>query len=266
MGAMVPPDFLALALLLSFVQAFTMVAAAVVVSSQTATVKAANLLASFIVIPVALVVQAEVLLLFLGHGYLLWLIMAAFLVFAAALVRVGVQIFNREELLTREGDQFSLRAVGTALRQFWRRPPEQPLSLWRIYRTDVPQLLVLRRGQLAVCAGFLVAGAGIGLWFASANPLPLRSAAGQAGALPLFAFTPWDILLHNLRTMAIAGFLSLFTFGAASGLTVLLTVSLPTPATTPRSCWPRGCCPMVCSRSWRCCWPAPSTWPWGCVR
>lgn len=232
MGTQVPLEFLALAVLLSFVQAFTMVAAAVVVSSQTATVKAANLLASFIIIPVALVVQGEVLLLFTGYAHLLWLIMAAFLVFAAALVRVGVQIFNREEILTREGDQFSLGAVWTAVRRFWRRPPrdgytlggERPISLWRLYRTDVPQLLVLRRGQLAVCVGFLIAGAAIGLWFAAAHPLPLQTAGAAAqGLQPVVAFSAWDIFLHNLRTMAIAAVLSLFTFGAAGGLTIVLT-------------------------------------------
>ena len=233
MKSVVPLDFLLLALLLSVVQALTMVAAAVVVSSQTATVKAANLLASFIIIPVALVVQGEVLLLFLGFGYLLWLIMIEFLLFSVVLVRIGVQIFNREEILTREGDQFNVQAVLLAIRRFWERPPglsfvegsERPVSVSRLYLIDFPQLLRARCGQMGVTAGFLVVGALVGVWFALQHPLPIGAPAAPAEhpASLSWSLSAWDIFVHNLRILALSAVLSLFTFGAAGALVVVLS-------------------------------------------
>ena len=58
--------------LLTTVQAVVMVAAAVIVSSQTTSVRAANLLASFIVIPSALLIQAESMVIFWGDYTTLW--------------------------------------------------------------------------------------------------------------------------------------------------------------------------------------------------
>ena len=228
---MVPADFLVLSLLLSLVEALVMVAAAVVVSSQTSTVKAANLLASFIIIPVALVVQAEVLLMFLGYGHLLWLIMIEFLLLAVAFVRVGVQIFNREEILTREGDEFNPRAIWRAAKRFWNRVPrsslvagsETPVTARRLYFTDFPQLLMALRGQLGITAFFLIAGTAVGVWFALQHPLP-SSATSSHHPLPLLLpFSAWDIFVHNLRILALTAVLSLFTFGAAGSLVVVLS-------------------------------------------
>ncbi len=233
MKVVVPPDFLLLALLLSAVEALAMVAAAVVVSSQTATVKAANLLASFIIIPVALVVQGEVLLLFLGYGSLLWLIVVEFLLIAIVLVRIGVQIFNREEILTREGDEFNPRSVWRAVQRFWERPPsaslvagsERPVTVQRLYLTDFPQLLSARRGQLGVTLTFLVLGVSVGIWFALQHPLPIGAPApsGEQAATLLLSLSAWDIFVHNFRILALSAVLSLFTFGAAGALVVVFS-------------------------------------------
>jgi ABC-type Na+ efflux pump permease subunit len=60
------PTLLAQILALTTVQALVMVAGAVVISAQTTSVRAANLLASFIIIPFALLVQGESLIMFWG--------------------------------------------------------------------------------------------------------------------------------------------------------------------------------------------------------
>jgi ABC-type transport system involved in multi-copper enzyme maturation permease subunit len=52
------PMFLILVVSLTAVQALVMVSGAVVISTQTTSVRAANLLASFIIIPVAILIQA----------------------------------------------------------------------------------------------------------------------------------------------------------------------------------------------------------------
>ena len=53
-------------LALTAVQALVMVSGAVVISSQTTSTRAANLLASFIIIPMVLLIQAESIIMFLG--------------------------------------------------------------------------------------------------------------------------------------------------------------------------------------------------------
>ena len=63
--------------------AILMVSAAIVISVQSTSVKAANLLASFIVIPVAILMQGESALLFWGNNQVLWLAVAGVLILAA---------------------------------------------------------------------------------------------------------------------------------------------------------------------------------------
>ncbi|MDW8227527.1 MAG: ABC transporter permease subunit, partial [Anaerolineales bacterium] len=64
------PDLnrLAQTLTLTTVQAFLMVSAAILISTQSTSVRAANLMASFIVIPMALLLQGEAVLLFWGNS------------------------------------------------------------------------------------------------------------------------------------------------------------------------------------------------------
>ncbi|MBI2888163.1 MAG: stage II sporulation protein M [Chloroflexi bacterium] len=237
MDLRVAPDFLLLALVLSLVQALVMVAAAVIVSSQTASVKAANLLASFIIIPVALVVQGEVILLLIGFGHLLWFILLEFLLVAVVLVRMGIRLFNREEILTRENNDLHLTDLARLLLHFWRQEPRaaaaervaRPLSLVRLYRTDLLQLLGLYRGQLGMVALMLVAGGITGYVFALQHPLELPlanlfQALGSRAATELAdSLSPVAIFVHNLRTLALAGLLSLFTLGIAGLVMVVLT-------------------------------------------
>lgn len=105
-------------ILLTTVQALVMITGAVVVSSQTTSTRAANLLASFIIIPVTLLIQAESAIMFLapdaespnGIGAL-WAIIAGMCVVVVLLLRVGNSIFNREELLGRTIDQLNLKGT-----------------------------------------------------------------------------------------------------------------------------------------------------------
>jgi len=96
---------------LTTVQALVMVAGAVVVSAQTTSVRAANLLASFIVIPFALMIQGESLIMFWGQYDVLWWALFGLLLVLFILFRMGVQLFNREELLGRDLDEINLKAA-----------------------------------------------------------------------------------------------------------------------------------------------------------
>ncbi|MDX1524439.1 MAG: ABC transporter permease subunit [Anaerolineae bacterium] len=97
----VPPlDLTILIFLLTTAEALVMVSGAVVVSSQTTSVRAANLLASFIIIPMALLVQAESVIMFYAEYAALWWFVAGLLVVNLILMRMGIRLFNREEILS----------------------------------------------------------------------------------------------------------------------------------------------------------------------
>lgn len=104
-----PLDVLVQMLLLTAVQAVMMVSAAIVISTQSTSVRAANLLASFIVIPVSLLIQGESALIFWGTNEVLWLATAGVVVITGLIVRLGLAHFQREALIGREIDMLNLR-------------------------------------------------------------------------------------------------------------------------------------------------------------
>ncbi len=81
-------------LALTAVQTVLMVSAAIVVSTQSTTVRSANLLASFIVIPVALLVQGESGMMFSKTNDVLWFAVIGLAIVAALTVLLGLVHFN----------------------------------------------------------------------------------------------------------------------------------------------------------------------------
>src|SRR5688572_8428056 len=102
---------LALIFLLTFAHAVLMVSAAIVISVQATTIRAANLLASFVVVPVALLLQGETILIFWGNEDVLWYAILGVTLLAALLVRLGLSHFRREYLLGREIDTLNLKWI-----------------------------------------------------------------------------------------------------------------------------------------------------------
>lgn len=231
------PALIGQIILLTTVQALVMVTGAVVVSSQTTSTRAANLLASFIIIPMTLLIQVESVVMFLApdaespNGITaLWAIILGMVVTVVLLLRVGNSIFNREELLGRTIDQLNLRGTFKKIRQQTLAvdrfgTPARSLMEW--YRRGVfggvQRLGAASRITIAV---FLLAFVG-GLIFGQSPDwrLPLPTSASmsdtaqmlgkymnvptQTGALLLIVWQNGRILLGALL-------LSIFTFGAAS--------------------------------------------------
>jgi len=112
------PQLFVQTILITTVQGVVMVAGAVIVSSQTTSARAANLLASFIIVPMALLIQFEAVVMFWGNYAGLWWIILGLVVAGVLLVRMGLHVFNREELLGRDIDQIRL---GWMWRKFWNR-------------------------------------------------------------------------------------------------------------------------------------------------
>jgi uncharacterized membrane protein SpoIIM required for sporulation len=144
-------------LALTIAHAILMVSAAIVISVQSTSVKAANLLASFIVIPVAVLMQGESALLFWGNSQVLWLAVVGVLILAGLLIRVGLSHFQREYLLGREIDVLNL---GWVWRTFWGYFKGRASSIWEWYRLEVRHAL----RQLWLPVGVLVFLAVITFW------------------------------------------------------------------------------------------------------
>ncbi|MCS6964849.1 ATP-binding cassette domain-containing protein [Thermoflexus sp.] len=207
--------------------AVVMVAGAIVISTQSTSVRGANLLASFIILPVSVLLIFESSLLFWGSYRTLAIVLCILLVYAILLVRMGIALFNREQLLSAEFDTLDLRGI---LRGFWRAlrhgDPVQPISSrWDHLRQPIQRSI----GALGTLAALGLMGLGIAwLWLPpivlspdaifhhlSASGLPSLRALEGTDWLP---FTPWGIFFHNLRALVINTLIGVITLGLWTAL------------------------------------------------
>src|SRR5712691_10998417 len=97
------PIGILLALALSTIcQVAAMVAGAVIISLNARTMRAANVMASFIILPMSVVLQVEAALILLGRADILWGFALAMGLLAIVLLRMGFNGFSREALLARD--------------------------------------------------------------------------------------------------------------------------------------------------------------------
>lgn len=232
--------------ILNTAEALVMVSGAVVVSSQTTSVRAANLLASFIIIPMALLMQAQSVIMFYAEYTALWWVAVGLLVVDLILVRMGIRIFNREDILSKEMDEINIKNIWRDFTGFFLRPPEAAahltdhssakFELLRFYFHDIPLLLKEYRQPLVVVLIAAVGGIMLGMGFAWQYPLP-------SNLLPLDqisekTFTDIQhirllpeidtsfIFFNNIRVVVLAGLASVFSFGALTLLLTLINIGL----------------------------------------
>jgi uncharacterized membrane protein SpoIIM required for sporulation len=220
-------------IILTTVQGVIMVSAAVVISSQTTSVRAANLLASFIIVPMAMLIQAEAAALFWGNHVGLWWLVLALTLTAVILVRMGLHLFQREELMGRDLDDPRLGWIAT---EFWAdfsgrrgnngRYPN-PL-LW--YRQTLGYLAQLSKPAVTlILALFGAFGLGIALAYAYRLPPEMQFDLGgsnmQANLEQLQIMArglPLTIFLQNTRALLLLALLGIFTFGVLGILVYML--------------------------------------------
>jgi uncharacterized membrane protein SpoIIM required for sporulation len=239
-------DLTLLMFLLTTAEALVMVAGAVVVSSQTTSVRAANLLASFIIIPMALLIQAESIIMFYADYAALWWFVGGLLVVNIILVRMGIRLFNREDILSKEVDELNLKNTWRDFVGYFLRPPELAadrgnnaaarFSLLRIYRHDIPHLLRQQRLPFGVILLVSAVAVALGVMFARQYPAPpevfplQHISAGtfeQVQQLQLQAnINTRFIFINNVRVLVLAGVLSVFSFGALTLFLTLVNVGL----------------------------------------
>jgi uncharacterized membrane protein SpoIIM required for sporulation/ABC-type transport system involved in multi-copper enzyme maturation permease subunit len=236
LGWSAPPVLFVQIMILTTVQALVMVSGAVVVSTQTTSVRAANLLASFIIIPMALLMQGESLIMFWGQYEVLWLAILGQIVVAILLVRTGIAHFSREGLLGRNVDVLNLR---WGWRVFKSAFVGQAHSVKEWYRIELPQ--TLRR--LIIPGLMMVFFLGMAVWLGvrlasgiDVDSTPairkylesLKSTSADVDAIPavsvvsvLGVFFLW---LYNLRGVAASTFLGMFSCGILGVLALMVTI------------------------------------------
>jgi uncharacterized membrane protein SpoIIM required for sporulation/ABC-type transport system involved in multi-copper enzyme maturation permease subunit len=243
----IPPwDLAVLMYVLTTVEALVMVAGAVVVSSQTTSVRAANLLASFIIIPMALLIQAESVVMFYAEYHALWWFVLALLVVAIIFIRMGVRNFNREEILSREMDELHPKLLWRDFWGYFLRPPglaaqrtNQDAARFnpvRFYRQDIPGLLKEQRFALVVILAAVVAAIIFGIVFARQYPIPAGTFSFEGLSADTFkqlrnvpgipSLSTSSIFANNLRVLILAAVLSVFSFGALVLFLVLINLGL----------------------------------------
>jgi uncharacterized membrane protein SpoIIM required for sporulation len=219
-------QFFIVVVLLIVSKSVVMVAGAVIISTHTTSVRAANLLASFVLLPTAAVVQLEAILMIGKRWDVLQVAVLLLSVMAIALVRTGMGAFNREEILSREHEQLNLRQIRETFKTFLREfqpagiTPDQysgtAFSLRRFYRQELPALLREYRLPLAVAliaavVGVL-SGGYIGQNFRVGAFDRYLANVGQAPSpglgLALYIFG------NNLRVALLSSVFSLFAFGS----------------------------------------------------
>jgi uncharacterized membrane protein SpoIIM required for sporulation/ABC-type transport system involved in multi-copper enzyme maturation permease subunit len=221
-------------LILTTVQALLMVSGAILISTQATSVRAANLMASFIVIPMALLIQGESIMLFWGNDQVLWLAVAGVVVLTALLARVGIAHFQREALLGREIDVLNLRWIG---RTFWQEFKGDATSLFSWFRLEVVKtlrkqvpsiILTIVIGLIAVAAGYA--------WVSSNSPkivdqfktgdLSSMLSFGMGVPVASVGITFPVIWGHNLQAIIVILLLGVFSFGVLGALVYILNMGI----------------------------------------
>jgi uncharacterized membrane protein SpoIIM required for sporulation/ABC-type transport system involved in multi-copper enzyme maturation permease subunit len=223
---------LALIFLLTFAHAVLMVSSAIVISVQATTIRAANLLASFVVVPVAFLLQGETILIFWGNEDVLWFAIIGVTLLATLLVRLGLSHFRREYLLGREIDTINVRWIGRTFRDRFQGSATSVLG-W--YRKELPATLRELRQPLSIVVGLgMIAAIASYLWVIANVPAYIELSPERVGEFRTFIsdnLTNLDSLgerlpapvlfLHNARTTVVFLLLGLVSFGTL-GLTLFI--------------------------------------------
>lgn len=227
------PLILIQVVVLTTVQATMMVAGAVVVSTQATSVRAANLLSSFIVIPVAFLIQWESLVMFWGNINTLWWVVLGLAVFTVLLIRIGLVHFQREELLGREIDVLKVRWAWNVFFHEFVGGAANPLDWYRRVLTRSVRGLTV---PLLIVTGLVVVGLILGASSVATYPflIPADKLVDAGKSLNQLSevwtvFQVGSVALvwwQNVRVLIISMVLGIFTFGVLGVLPLMATMAI----------------------------------------
>ncbi len=227
-------------------EALVMVAASVLVSTHTTSVRASNIMASFIILPMSLAVQLEAILLLTGLQNGIYFILLALIIILLLLLRSGVKIFNREEIVAREGDSITFKGIFRGFGYYFKRTPREAMAglktgekwtLWRLYRRDIPQIIAINKGALALVGICIVSAIMLAFWVSywpEVQQIPTAITNLQGNKNPLCAVGSLDqasfaginatwsgLFTNNLTAVLIGSGLSVISLGLA-GIGILM--------------------------------------------
>jgi uncharacterized membrane protein SpoIIM required for sporulation len=222
---------------LTSAHAILMVSGAIVISVQSTSVKAANLLASFVIIPVALLLQGESVMLFWGNDEVLWLAVVGVIIVAALLIRLGIAHFQREYLLGREIDNLDIRWMWKIFLRSYRSGTH---SLLEWYRAAVWPALRRLTLSMALMAGISFFGVWLGYdWVIDnvtevierASPEEITELTRSVMDTPTIAqfgasLSVPSLFVHNTRAIAVILLVGLFSFSVLGIMFYLLNMGL----------------------------------------
>lgn len=217
-------NLIAQTVILTTVQGLLMVSGAIVISTQSTSVRSANLLSSFIVIPIAILIQGESVLMFWGNNQVLWLAVLGVSILGLLLVRVGMAHFQREALLGREIDILNFKWI---IRVFWKAFSGDCKNIFNWYHQELPKTLKKMRNSIIVIVILGILTALISYIYVISHDFSFSPTPG-AGAIPeevkrifetgLGSFSEIKIsfqyiLGNNLRAIVMIFLLGLVSFG-----------------------------------------------------
>lgn len=248
------PDLAIVFIALNMVEALVMVAASVLVSTHTTSVRAANIMASFVILPMSVVVQLEAILLLFDLFNGMYFLLLALIILLVIMLRASVKIFNREDIVSREGDNFTFGSLKRSFAYFFKRTPAEALAqkktgvkwtIWRFYTKDIPQIIWMARREILIVLVCVLTGIGIAFWMSSwpeaatlkqapqittslqhGTTIPLcQSNANAALEVAGFGEVTWArLFLNNAIVVAIAGAIGLFSLGLAGIGMLMLSI------------------------------------------
>jgi len=225
------PDGVALAqiLALTILNGLVMVCGAVVISTQTTSMRGANLLAAFIILPMAMLLQAQSIVIVWSSQMILWWIILGEAVIVLLLVRMGIAHFNREDLLGREFDLLNMRWVWNTYWDAFLGQARSPIGWLRkelgvtLRRVAMPATLM----ALAILVSALV-GALLSHRFILPVEAFNRESLEEGSILGLESVRFFEsntvpvVWFHNLRTIALATVMGSFSFGVLAVVILMI--------------------------------------------
>ena len=221
---------------LAVVQSLVMVSGAVVISSQTTSVRASNLLASFIIIPMALLLVGESMIMFWARYRVLWWAIFGQAIIAWLLIRTGIAHFNREDLLGRELDTLNLRWAWQVFKSAFMGEKNSTHSWWRL---NVWNALINLRWPILLALLFSVGSGLIGSSQAEVFSIPaglldwdnlemgLVTGIEEVGPIRFFSVEGiGQIFTQNLRAIVLASLMGIFSFGVLGIIVLILPFSI----------------------------------------
>jgi uncharacterized membrane protein SpoIIM required for sporulation/ABC-type transport system involved in multi-copper enzyme maturation permease subunit len=227
-------SMLAQTLILTTAQGLLMVSGAILISAQSTSVRGANLMASFIIIPIAILIQGESVLMFWGTNKILWLAVVGVSILSFLLIRLGLAHFRRESLIGREIDALNIKYVLGIFRREFLGTSRNPWIWYKettktLYRQRTSIMIVVIIGIIAVGFTYQYVIVNLPSLLGSSNQVKLDQVFSELSQkfffnAPQLSFS--YIFLNNIRALMVSLILGLFTLSVGGILVYMINLGL----------------------------------------